>query len=957
MLGQVRLFISKLVGSVFVAVGALVAVGACSANPQDVSNATCHAGVEGCSCSNAGETAACGTEISQTDTTVTCGIGQATCTNGAWSACTNEHTETRNLPGMIMNANGISTDGKSVPCTNLCDPNQCQSYEDGPGDVDASGFAIVDGALSLQQGDSNGTGPCNGLGCNVVKCQGNATTSISGFVYDPAGVNPLYNVYVYVPVDPKGTIATLPTGATKDQCANQTTITAVTVTTTAVDGSFKLTGVPSGVNIPLVVQSGQWRREIMLSAGSVQQCVNNTVSTSSCVSAISNANCTLRLPRNHTDGYDWTNATYDFADVPQLAIVTGNADPFECLLLKIGIDPNEFGSTTKNSTRRVHFFESPDDPGTVLASTFGNRVTGDQLWNTSSILPNYAAILLPCEGAAVDKMKPTKSGIPYTKNTPPNGVDPYANMINYANAGGRVFATHFSYVWMQYPQLFGYVTGDNWGAVATWDHTYSTLLGMNTSSYSTQDPLNATIDQTFTKGAAFAQWLLDVGASASLGSLALHQARHDSTALGSTTQDWSIANDTGSGVTPQSYNPNFTFNTPYPAVPANQYGRVVFSDFHVSSNALTNTNNQNSCTANTDCGFTQTCNGYQPAVPGSCTETCYSASDCANTSYTCHGGQLGTCVAKACTKNNQCASNKCTGGTCACSSNSQCASGVCSGGVCTASTCESSSQCGSVQTCGGTLVQGTCTKSCTTQSQCTGGELCVDSNHNLCVNGPCTCSGCTTSTQCSSKLANPTCTGVQPTQYGTCSPAIPNGAPNNSNGWFPYACANQPMIAQEEALEFMFFDLTSCVAPDTGNQGNGPPPYKSATFTQDFTGSCASGQSIKWREFDWQANIPTGTSIVFAAQSGATTTTLLNATPVTIATTTTSTSLPNFDAAIIDTSTGGTTSGTGPFNTASPPIRSDAVLRMTITMNPDTTQTLTPTLSNWKVQYDCADSQ
>ncbi len=946
--------LSKVLASLVMLAGVITAMGACSAAPPEIQDSTCHAGVEGCSCSNVGDTAACGTTLSQTDTTVTCAIGHSTCTNGLWSACTGEHTETKNLPGTGLNANGITSLGKSVTCSNLCDPNQCQSYEDGPADVDASGVSAVDGGLGLTQGDGGGTGPCNGLGCNVVKCTGNATTSISGFVYDPANANPLYNVYVYVPVDPKGTIPALPTGATKDQCANQTTITAVTVTTTAIDGSFTLTGVPSGANIPLVVQSGQWRREIMLK--NVTSCVSNTVSSTSCVAAIPAASCALRLPKNHTDGYDWTNATYDFADVPQLAIITGNADPFECLLLKMGIDPLEFGSTTKNPTRRVHFFESPDYPGTVLASTFGNRVTGDQLWNTASILPNYAAILFPCEGEPVDKMNNPKANVPKTSKPPGNGIDPYTNLINYANAGGRVFATHFSYVWMQYPQLFGYVTGDNWGAVATWDHPYSSLLGMNTSSYATQDPMTASIDQTFTKGQAFAQWLLDVGASASLGSLSLHQGRHDVTALGATTQDWSAAIDTGSGVTPQSFNPSFTYNTPYPALPANQYGRVVFSDFHVSTSALTNTNLQSSCTGNSDCGYTQTCNGYVAQIPGNCTEACYSATDCANTSYTCQGGQLGACGPKACTKSNQCGGGTCTNGACVCTKGTQCASGVCSGGVCTASTCETTSNCGGSQTCGGSLTQGVCAKSCLLQTDCTGGELCVDSNDNLCSGGTCTCSGCTKSSQCSSKLVNPTCTGVQAAQNGTCSPAIPTGAPSSSNGWFPYACANQPMIAQEEALEFMFFDLTSCVAPDTGNQG-GPPPYKSATFTQDFTGTCSTGQSIKWREFDWQANIPTGTSIVYAAQSGASTTTLLNATPTALATTTTTTNLPNFDAAIIDTSSGGTTSGTGPFNLASPAVRSDTILRVTITMNTDKTGTLTPLLINWKVQYDCTDSQ
>jgi hypothetical protein len=185
---------------------------------------------------------------------------------------------------------------------------------------------------------------------------------------------------------------------------------------------------------------------------------------------------------------------------------------------------------------------------------------------------------------------------------------------------------------------------------------------------------------------------------------------------------------------------------------------------------------------------------------------------------------------------------------------------------------------------------------------------------------------------------------------------MPANPPGNSNGWFPYACANQPMIAQEQALEFMFFDLTSCVAPDNA-QPPGPPPYKSATFTQDFTGTCPSGQSIAWREFDWQADVPSGTNIAFAAQSGPNSSGLLNATPVALATATTSTNLPTYDAVIIDTSTGGTTTGTAPFNKASPPIRSDTLLRVTITMNPDTNGTITPVLKSWKVQYDCTASQ
>ena len=149
----------------------------------------------------------------------------------------------------------------------------------------------------------------------------------------------------------------------------------------------------------------------------------------------------------------------------------------------------------------------------------------------------------------------------------------------------------------------------------------------------------------------------------------------------------------------------------------------------------------------------------------------------------------------------------------------------------------------------------------------------------------------------------------------------------------------------------MLFDLTACVSPD-----NSVPPaptavYNPVTFTQDFVAECGQGKRPAWREFNWQDQVPSTASIDFEAQTADTVAALAAATRVAAGTDTASTALPAWDTALLDTGTGGV------LRSVSPPQISKNVLRMTITLNPTSDKKASPTLMQWKVQYDCVDAE
>jgi len=132
-------------------------------------------------------------------------------------------------------------------------------------------------------------------------------------------------------------------------------------------------------------------------------------------------------------------------------------------------------------------------------------------------------------------------------------------VIDYANAGGRVFATHYSYVWLTNSDG---TTGSNTGPkpfsqTATWF-----------ANQAIADTAIATVDQTAQSDSdtqarriAFASWLQLVGASTTPGQIAVAAVRHDfdavsavaATASGAPAQRW-----LATGAIPLHY----TFDTP-----------------------------------------------------------------------------------------------------------------------------------------------------------------------------------------------------------------------------------------------------------------------------------------------------------------------------------------------------------------------------------------------------------
>lgn len=292
----------------------------------------------------------------------------------------------------------------------------------------------------------------------------------------------------------------------------------ITTALTDASGRFVLENVPVGANIPLVVQVGDWRREFNI--GTVEACQDNPVPDQ-----------TLRLPSRRSQG-----------DIPRIAVATGRADALECLVRKLGVDESEF--TNEEDGGRVTLFAGKG--GTRRYATSNERAAfapAEALWSDLESISRYDVVLTSCEADS--------------DNVENKSDQALEAMFDYLNGGGRLFGSHYQNVWfrrgpMPFPALAEFENQVDLGDVA------------------------GQVDTSFPKGLAMAQWLVSAGASELEGQVNIAAAQHSLVLENPEyAQRWISTDD------PESVQ-YISANTPLGVSDAEQCGRVVLSDIHVS---------------------------------------------------------------------------------------------------------------------------------------------------------------------------------------------------------------------------------------------------------------------------------------------------------------------------------------------------------------------------------------
>jgi hypothetical protein len=336
----------------------------------------------------------------------------------------------------------------------------------------------------------------------VASAQTGCVTTITGKVYSPAGPtngDPIPNilVFAYPTTLPKFALNTGPVSCSaQSSLVPQTGIIGAGTSDAAGNYTFAATNMPASVNI--VIQAGKWRQQYPATA--ITQCATNTLAP-------------LTMPAAQS-------AT---ADLPHIAVVTGSVDGAECIFNQIGISPSEV--TSPAGTGSINLYKGAYSGGEVNPDNATNPTPGESTLVTSlPTMDQYDVVMFACQGGSAQALATAGN---------------QANILSYTNIGGRVFTTHWEYIWLV----------DSFPTVAN-------FTGSGGTPSSTIATINTT---TFTEGKILADWIQNVGAEYNnqYGQIQLNNLDINTTAVNvPPSQNWATVN------TSAATSMQFTFDTP-----------------------------------------------------------------------------------------------------------------------------------------------------------------------------------------------------------------------------------------------------------------------------------------------------------------------------------------------------------------------------------------------------------
>jgi hypothetical protein len=364
------------------------------------------------------------------------------------------------------------------------------------------------------------------------------------------------NIVTDLPEIPAG----IPSGGTScDRCEDQDLGPVLAGTLTDASGQYVLEGeIPVDVDFSLVVKVGKFRRAITQRLPATAACQTNALP-----SALPDN--PTRLPRSSSDGLA--------VNIPRIAVSTGQIDAMECVFAKMGIAPEEFGNA--GSAARIHLYRG----GATATAQTGARIDDatsydTDLYGSLDRLQSYDMVVADCEGQAWD-------GSNAFVQRDASG----ANVREYLNRGGRLFASHLSFSWLYengaqaYDAASPITTGLE--PAATWDIDFTADGNLDTAGTGV---VALGRPQASPRIQSFTDWMAAEGVT-SAGNLqfALTDPRSLAMGLGDAAEEF-VFRQGGNGRSQQ-----FSFSTPYGSPPEASCGRVAYSGFHVAATGGSNT--------------------------------------------------------------------------------------------------------------------------------------------------------------------------------------------------------------------------------------------------------------------------------------------------------------------------------------------------------------------------------